>query len=74
MSKDHYQTGPKTKQCECGRTFSRPHNMLSENWEKADQCPYCRPYRAGAKLPHPSLGHYEVKHPVIDAFLQGKAT
>jgi len=72
-------SGPEVKTCkyqvdgeDCGIPFERPHNMHIGNWEQSTRCPKHK-RMSGQKQPKgPRLGQYEVKNPIIDAFLMGR--
>ena len=81
--KNHADPGPDIKVCtakkksdspECGRLFYRPHNMSPKKWKLMKSCPECRQRRESKREDRTMWGHYEVKHPVIDAFLYGRLT
>lgn len=55
----------------CGVPFTRPANMHNGNWKQCTRCPKHRKM-SGPHNPEPRLGHYEIKNPLIDAFLYGK--
>ena len=56
----------------CGVPFEWPHNMKKSNWDQATRCPKHRKVSGTKKPSDPRLGHYEVKNPIIDAFISGK--
>jgi len=79
--KNHESPGPDVKKCtakkkpdspECGRLFYRPHNMAPWRWKRITSCPECRRMKASKREDRTMWGHYEVNHPVIDAFIYGK--